>query len=82
MFLLTTKDSMINNSYIREQDFLSLNHIHINEIESGHSPHVEMDLVFNQKLVEFSNQVFKDKLEFQYRKLDLQHERKQNEQRN
>lgn len=81
MFLLATKDSMINNSYIREECFLNLSHIQMREIESGHSPHVEMDVDFNQILVEFCEQVFNENLETKYIK-DLQHERKQNEQRN
>lgn len=59
MFLLATKDSMINNNYIKEECFFSLNHIQTSEIESGHSPHVEKDVDFNKILVEFCNQVFK-----------------------
>lgn len=82
MFLLATKDSMINNSYIKEECFLNLSHIEMIEIECGHSPHVEMDVDFNQILMEFSTQVFNEKLELTYNKLDLQHERRQNEQRN
>jgi len=82
MFLLATKDSMINNSYIREECFLNLSHVQTNEIEAGHSPHVEMDVDFNRILMEFSNQVFNENLELKYNKIDLQHERRQNEQRN
>ncbi len=82
MFLLATKDSMINNSYIREECFLDLSHIQMREIECGHSPQIEMDVDFNQILMEFSHQVFNENLELTYNKLDLQHERRQNEQRN
>lgn len=82
LFLLATKDSLINNSYIRQECFLNLSHAEIREIEAGHSPQVELDVDFNQILAEFSNQVFNEKLELTYNKLDLQHERKQNEQRN
>jgi pimeloyl-ACP methyl ester carboxylesterase len=82
MFLLATKDSMINNSYIRKECFLNLGHVQTSEIEAGHSPQVEMDVDFNQILAEFSKQVFNRNLELTYNKLDLQHERRQNEQRN
>lgn len=82
MFLLATKDSMINNSYIREECFLDLSHIQMREIECGHSPQIEMDVDFNQILMEFSHQVLNENLELTYNKLDLQHERRQNEQRN
>lgn len=82
MFLLATKDSMINNSYIREECFLDLGHIQMREIECGHSPQVEMDVDFNQILAEFSQRIFSENLELTYNKLDLQHERRQNEQRN
>lgn len=82
MFLLATRDSMINNSYIREECFLDLSHIQMREIECGHSPQIEMDVDFNQILMEFSHQVFNENLELTYNKLDLQHERRQNEQRN
>jgi pimeloyl-ACP methyl ester carboxylesterase len=82
IFLLATKDSMINNSYIREECFLNMSHIQTREIESGHSPHVEKDVYFNQILLEFSNQVFKKNENLSRVKIDLQNERTQNEQRN
>lgn len=66
MFLLATKDSMINNNYIREKCFLGLNHIHSRIIDSNHSPQVEKDIDFNKVLVEFSTQVFKENLVFHY----------------
>lgn len=82
IFLLATKDSLVNNSYIREECFCNLIHIQARSIESGHSPHVEKDVEFNQILMEFCNQVFKNDLELNYNKIDLQNERTQNEQRN
>lgn len=84
IFLLATKDSLVNNSYIREECFSHLIHIQAREIESGHSPHVEKDVEFNEILMEFCNQVFnKEKeLELNYNKIGLQNERTKNEQRN
>lgn len=79
MFLLASKDSLINNSYIRQECFSNLSQV--KNIDSGHSPHVEMDVEFNQNLAEFCNNVFKAKIELKNSKNDRQHERSQNEQR-
>ncbi len=83
MFLLASKDSLINNTYI-SQEFLAVEHlISFSEIESGHSPHVEKDVEFNQALADFATQVFNEnKLELAFvieNKNDRQHERSHNE---
>lgn len=79
IFLLATKDSLINNSYIRQECFLSLSQVR--EIKSGHSPHIEMDVEFNQALAEFCEQTFSTEIQLETSN-DRQHERRQNEQRN
>lgn len=61
MFLLASKDSLINNEYIRREFSGELTNTQIKEIEAGHSPHVEMSVVFNQELSNFANDVFKKK---------------------
>ena len=83
MFLLASKDSLINNTYI-SQEFLAVEQlIAFSEIESGHSPHVEKDVEFNQALADFATQVFNEnKLELAFvieNKNDRQHERSHNE---
>lgn len=81
MFLLATKDSLINNTYIRQECFANFSQVQYNEIEAGHSPHVEMDVDFNRNLAEFCNKVFNEKVEIEFKNA-RQHERSQNEQRN
>lgn len=81
MFLLATKDSLINNTYIRQECFANFSQVQYNEIEAGHSPHVEMDVDFNRNLAEFCNKVFNEKIEIKFKNA-RQHERSQNEQRN
>ena len=82
MFLLATQESMINNSYIRQESIASLSQVKFKEIEAGHSPHVEKELEFNQTLAEFCNQVFSSNIETEIIINGRQHERSQNEQRN
>lgn len=83
MFLLASKDSLINNTYISQEFLEEENLIAFSEIESGHSPHVEKDVEFNQALADFATQVFNEhKIELtllRENKNDRQHERSQNE---
>lgn len=81
MFLLATKDSLINNTYITQKCFANFSQVQYMEIETGHSPHVEMNVDFNRNLAAFCNKVFNEKVEIEF-KNDRQHERSQNEQRN
>lgn len=58
LILLATQDSLINNSYIRNE-FLNENEKYqLLEIVSGHSPHIEVSSMFNSILSDFSKKVF------------------------
>ena len=81
-FLLASQESMINNSYIEQENFLNLDQVHFREITAGHSPHIEKELDFNQNLADFCHQVFEDRNELKNITNGHQHERSQNEQRN
>lgn len=54
--LLARQDSLINNSYI--ENILTLRKFEMNEIDAGHSPHVEMPEAFNNILYNFIRKVF------------------------
>lgn len=82
MFLLATEESMINNSYIRQECIANLSQVQFEDIEAGHSPHVEKELEFNKTLAEFCNQVFSSNIETEIIINGHKHERSQNEQRN
>lgn len=79
MFLLATKDSLINNTYIGQAFSSNLNNIDFKEIEAGHSPHIELDVDFNQYLANFSDKVFNEIELVLIDSNDRQHERSQNE---
>ena len=82
MFLLATGESMINNSYIRQDCIANLSQVQFLDIEAGHSPHVEKELEFNRVLAEFCKQVFSGNIELENIINGHKHERSQNEQRN
>ncbi len=79
MFLLATRDSLINNNYIREE--LGPNNVEnclVKEIPAGHSPHVERPLEFNRELADFCDLLFEEKT----RLTNIINERDYGEQRN
>ncbi len=57
MFLVASKESLINNNYIRNL----LRNIQIEEIEAGHSPQIEKAAMFNEVVANFANKVFEKK---------------------
>lgn len=74
MFLLASRERLINNDYIRHEFFPET---HFSEIDSGHSPHVERPEEFNMILSNFCRFVFYKNF------FNLsQHESNQDEQRN
>lgn len=74
MFLLASRERLINNDYIRHEFFPGT---HFSEIDSGHSPHVERPEEFNVILSNFCRFVFYKNF------FNLsQHESNQDEQRN
>lgn len=59
MFLLATEDSLINNTYIREE-CLQHERISLMEVVAGHSPHIDQFEIFTQALIAFCDETFKD----------------------
>lgn len=63
MFLLATKDSLINNNYIKaELEAGELSNCTVLELAAGHSVHVERPLEFNRELAHFCELTFKEKI--------------------
>jgi DNA-binding XRE family transcriptional regulator/esterase/lipase len=61
MFLLASKERLINNSYIRQVCFGEESDYLLEEIDSGHSPHIEKASEFNSILSEFCNNISEKK---------------------
>ncbi|AUN98312.1 alpha/beta hydrolase [Bacteriovorax stolpii] len=61
MFLVASKESLINNDYIRREFSSELTNTQIKEIDAGHSPQIERGVVFNKMLSDFAKNVFEKK---------------------
>ena len=60
MFLVATRDRLINNKYIRTVFHEYLPKVEILEIDSGHCPQNEMSHEFNEILSNFSKNILKN----------------------
>ncbi|MBY0415435.1 MAG: alpha/beta hydrolase [Bdellovibrionales bacterium] len=63
-FLLATKESLINNNYIRNELLSYNDRLSIEEISAGHSPHIENSKEFNLILEKFCNETFEKKITY------------------
>lgn len=61
IFLLVSKESLINNDYIRHEFSHEFSSVQIKEIHAGHSPQIEVSAEFDEALLGFANQVFEKK---------------------